>query len=115
MASTCSRHWPRTCSRSPQPRTPRWSSSESRLPQGRSWPTTCRPHPKATDHRSFSGTATTQAGALPPDILAAIVRTAIKAHHDPEVHRQTLAREEAERRAIRAALSRAEAGRPPSH
>lgn len=30
--------------------------------------------PKTTDRRSFSGTAATQAEALPPDILAAIVR-----------------------------------------
>jgi hypothetical protein len=45
--------------------------------------------PKATDRRSFSGTATTQAEALPPDILAAIVREAIEAHRDPEVHRGT--------------------------
>lgn len=34
--------------------------------------------PKVTDRRSFSGTATTQAEALPPDILAAIVREAIE-------------------------------------
>jgi hypothetical protein len=63
--------------------------------------------PKATDHqRSFTGTATTQAEALPPDILAAIVRACIEAHRDPEVHRQALAREEAERHAIRESLSR---------
>jgi hypothetical protein len=62
--------------------------------------------PKATDRRSFSGTATTQAEALPPDILAAIVREAIEAHRDPEVHRQALAREEAKRRAIRERLTR---------
>ncbi|MEV7011917.1 hypothetical protein [Streptosporangium sp. NPDC051022] len=62
--------------------------------------------PKASDRRSFSGTATTQAEALPPDVLAAIVREAIWAHRDPEIHRQTLAREEAERRAIRLAVGR---------
>ncbi|MCX4783870.1 MULTISPECIES: hypothetical protein [unclassified Streptomyces] len=56
--------------------------------------------PKATDRRSFSGTATTQAEALPPDILAAIVREAIEAHRNPEIHRQTLVREEVERRAL---------------
>ncbi|MFC9431507.1 hypothetical protein [Streptomyces sp. NPDC056987] len=65
--------------------------------------------PKATDRRSFSGTATTQAEALPPDILATIVREAIAAHRDSEVHRQALTREEAERRAIRERLGRADA------
>ncbi|MFK0143286.1 hypothetical protein [Streptomyces murinus] len=71
--------------------------------------------PKATDRRSFSGTATTQAEALPPDILAAIVREAIETHRDPEVHRQALVREEAERRTIRESLNSPHAGgRPPS-
>ncbi|MFD9038711.1 hypothetical protein [Streptomyces bottropensis] len=42
--------------------------------------------PKATDQRTFSGTATTQAEALPPDVRATIVREAIAAHRDPEVH-----------------------------
>ncbi len=70
--------------------------------------------PKATDRRSFSG-PTTQAEALPPDILAAIVREAIEAHRDPEVHRQALAREEAKRRALRERLSgRPEPGQPPA-
>ncbi|MEW2400315.1 hypothetical protein [Streptomyces sp. NPDC046862] len=67
--------------------------------------------PEATDRRSFSGTATTQAEALPPDILAAIVREAIAAHRDREVHRQTPAREEAERRAIRERLDRCRAAK----
>ncbi|MFJ1673160.1 hypothetical protein ACIOK4_43775 [Streptomyces bottropensis] len=62
--------------------------------------------PKATDRRSFPGTTTTQAEALPPDILATIVREAIETHRDPEAHRQALAREEAEREAIRERLSR---------
>ncbi|MEU5108163.1 hypothetical protein AB0H07_38900 [Streptomyces sp. NPDC021354] len=62
--------------------------------------------PKTTDRRSFSGTTTTQAEALPPDILASIVREAIEAHRDPVVHQHALAREEAERRAIRQRLSR---------
>ena len=71
--------------------------------------------PKATDRRSFSGTTTTQAEALPPDILASIVREAIEAHRDLAVHRQALAREEAERRAIRERLNgRPEPGRPPT-
>jgi hypothetical protein len=62
--------------------------------------------PKATDRRSFSGTTTTQAEALPPDVLAAIVREAIEAHRDPEAHQRALAREEAERRALRERLRR---------
>ncbi|MCO6010001.1 hypothetical protein NE236_34030 [Actinoallomurus purpureus] len=62
--------------------------------------------PKTTDRRSFSGAATTQAEALPPDILAAIVRQAIEAHRDPQIHRQALIREQAERRAIRERLNR---------
>ncbi|MEU2228254.1 DUF4277 domain-containing protein [Streptomyces sp. NPDC018347] len=71
--------------------------------------------PKATDRRSFSGTATTQAEALPPDMLAAIVHGAIEAHRDPEVHRQALLREETGRQAIRARLARqSEPGRPPA-
>ncbi|MFD3422052.1 hypothetical protein [Streptomyces decoyicus] len=61
--------------------------------------------PKATDRRSFTGTATTQAEALPPDILAGIVRAAIEAHRDPEVHRRVLTREDVERVAIRRRLS----------
>ncbi|MEV4190920.1 hypothetical protein [Streptomyces toxytricini] len=61
--------------------------------------------PKATDRRSFSGTSTTQAEALPPDVLAAIVRETIEAYRDPAVHRQALAREEAEREAIRRRLT----------
>lgn len=61
--------------------------------------------PKTTDRRSFSGTATTQAEALPPDILAAIVRQAIETYRDPQAYRQALAREQAERRAIRERLN----------
>ncbi|MFI5978886.1 hypothetical protein [Streptomyces sp. NPDC051452] len=60
--------------------------------------------PKATDRRWFSGTTTTQAEALPPDVLASIVREAIEAHRDPALHRQALAREGAECRAIRERL-----------
>ncbi|MER5737306.1 hypothetical protein ABT117_16715 [Streptomyces sp. NPDC002262] len=33
--------------------------------------------PKASDHRSFSGTSTTQAEALPPDVPAAVLKAAI--------------------------------------
>ncbi|MFJ5120897.1 hypothetical protein [Kitasatospora sp. NPDC088548] len=61
--------------------------------------------PKATDRRSFTGTATTQAEALPPDVLAGIVRTAIEAHRDPEIHQRALVREAAEREAIRHRLT----------
>ncbi|MEV4115964.1 hypothetical protein [Nonomuraea sp. NPDC049695] len=70
--------------------------------------------PKATDRRSFSGTTTTQAEALPPDILAALVRTAIEAHRDPVIHQQALAREETDRLSIHDRLSHLEdAGRRP--
>ncbi|MFK0047786.1 hypothetical protein ACIQU4_27620 [Streptomyces sp. NPDC090741] len=62
--------------------------------------------PKTTDRRSFTGTATTQAEALPPDILAAIVRGAVEAHRDPAAHREVLAREQVQRRAIRELLAR---------
>lgn len=65
--------------------------------------------PKTTDPRSFSGTATTGRGRA-PDILAAIVREAIEAHRDPEVHRQALAREQAECQAIRERLNRGTVG-----
>lgn len=40
------------------------------------------PLPSATDRHSFSGTTMPQAEALPPDILAAIARTAIEARRD---------------------------------
>ncbi|MEV5282926.1 hypothetical protein [Streptomyces sp. NPDC052811] len=60
--------------------------------------------PKASDRRSFTDTTTTQAEALLPDVLAAIVREAIAAHCDLGVQEQVLVREEAERRAIRARL-----------
>ncbi|MFF1707148.1 hypothetical protein [Streptomyces sp. NPDC058252] len=38
--------------------------------------------PSATDRRSFSGSTTTQAEALRPDVLAAIVREAIEARRN---------------------------------
>ncbi|WP_327309822.1 hypothetical protein OG730_41805 (plasmid) [Streptomyces sp. NBC_01298] len=60
--------------------------------------------PKPSDRRSFSGAATTQAEALPPDILADIVRAAIERHRDPAVHRAVLAREETERSEIQTQL-----------
>lgn len=52
---------------------------------------------KASDNRSFTGTSTTQAEALPPDILAAVVREAITSHHDPHILARLLEREERER------------------
>lgn len=59
--------------------------------------------PKASDHRSFTGN-TTQSEALPPDVLATVVREAIEAHRDPDVHQAVLTREEAERTALRQQL-----------
>lgn len=56
--------------------------------------------PKPTDRRSFSGSATTQAEALPPDLLGVIVREAIERHHDPQAHRRALARERRHRRQL---------------
>ncbi|MFE4873444.1 hypothetical protein [Streptomyces sp. NPDC056682] len=56
--------------------------------------------PSATDRRSFSGSTTTQAEALTPNVLAAIVRDAIEARRDMDVLRQTIQREPAERQAI---------------
>lgn len=53
--------------------------------------------PKATDRRAFTG-LTTQAEALPPDLLASILDTAIKSHIKLEAHEQALI-EEAEERA----------------
>jgi hypothetical protein len=54
----------------------------------------------ATDRRSFSGSTTTQAEALPPDTLATIVREAIEARRDMDLLRQAIEREPAERQAI---------------
>ncbi|MEU0941055.1 hypothetical protein [Embleya sp. NPDC005971] len=53
---------------------------------------------KPTDRRSFVGTSTTQAEALPPDTLAAIVRTAIEAHRDMDLLADVLEGERAQRR-----------------
>ncbi|MFF2013947.1 hypothetical protein ACFVWY_33465 [Streptomyces sp. NPDC058195] len=61
--------------------------------------------PKASDHRSFSGTSTTQAEALPPDVLAAIVKTAITSHRDMHVLAALLEREKDECRALAAFLN----------
>jgi len=56
--------------------------------------------PKTTDNRAFPGTSTTQAEALPPDVLAAVLRTAIEAHRDPDVLAAVLEREAQQRTAI---------------
>ncbi|MCX4791905.1 hypothetical protein OG369_39290 [Streptomyces sp. NBC_01221] len=58
-----------------------------------------------TDNRSFTGTSTTQAEALPPDVLAAVVRDAITSHHDPLTLAELLNREERERRGLLADLN----------
>ncbi|MDX3771750.1 MULTISPECIES: hypothetical protein [unclassified Streptomyces] len=56
--------------------------------------------PKASDHRSFTGTSTTQAEALPPDVLATVLKTAITAHRDIRTLAALLEREEEERRCL---------------
>lgn len=55
---------------------------------------------KTSDHRSFAGTSTTQAEALPPDVLAAVIRDAIEAHRDMELLATVLDREDGQRREI---------------
>lgn len=56
--------------------------------------------PKATDRRSFAGISTTQAEALPPDVLAGVLRSAIETHRDMDVLADLLDREEQQRREI---------------
>ena len=51
-------------------------------------------------HRSFSGTSTTQAEALPPDVLAAVLKAAITSRRDVRVLAALLEREEDERRRL---------------
>ncbi|MEV4442559.1 hypothetical protein AB0K09_26830 [Streptomyces sp. NPDC049577] len=67
---------------------------------------------KVTDHRSFPGHSTTQAEALPPDVLAGVLRSAIEAHRDPEVETALLLREAEERREI---LERLQGPDGPAH
>ncbi|ORT56839.1 hypothetical protein BKD26_27165 [Streptomyces sp. CB03238] len=55
---------------------------------------------KASDRRSFPGTSTTQAEALPPDALASLVRDAISRRRDTGILAEVLEREEAQRRAL---------------
>ncbi|MEU9198137.1 hypothetical protein [Streptomyces hundungensis] len=56
--------------------------------------------PSVTDRRSFSGSTTTQAESLTPDVLAAIVREAIESRRDMNVLHQAIEREPAERQAL---------------
>ncbi|WP_097935177.1 MULTISPECIES: hypothetical protein [unclassified Streptomyces] len=56
--------------------------------------------PKASDRRSFSGISTTQAEALPPDVLADVLKAAIVSHRDMHVLAALLEREEEERRRL---------------
>jgi hypothetical protein len=60
--------------------------------------------PKASDRRSFSGTSTTQAEAQPPDVLAAVLKTAITSHRDMRVLAALLEHEEEERRRLLVSL-----------
>ena len=60
---------------------------------------------KKDDKRSFSGigddpTATVQAEALPPDILAGLVRDALQAEWDDDAEADLLEREERDRAAL---------------
>ncbi|MFD4144203.1 hypothetical protein [Streptomyces sp. NPDC058572] len=56
--------------------------------------------PKVSDHRSFSGASTTQAEALPLDVLAGVLKAAITSHRDVSVLAALLEREEEERRRL---------------
>ncbi|MGY4920464.1 hypothetical protein ACWD9K_35745 [Streptomyces sp. 900116325] len=56
--------------------------------------------PKVSDRRSFSGTSTTQAEALSPDVLAAVLKAAITSHRDMRVLAALLEREDDERRRL---------------
>ena len=65
---------------------------------------------KITDRRSFSGvdgdpTATVQAEALPPDILADIVRSAVTADLDTAVYENVLASETEKRERLIKSIS----------
>ncbi|MEU6381902.1 hypothetical protein [Streptomyces sp. NPDC046909] len=60
--------------------------------------------PKPTDHRSFTPSATTQLEAIPPDVLARIVREAIEERRDMTVYQQVLEQEQEERARLLADL-----------
>jgi hypothetical protein len=70
--------------------------------------------PKATDRRSFSG-ETVQCEAIPPDVLANIIRDAINERLDREAYAAVLAREERTREKLSARLAAlpADLGRQP--
>ena len=53
--------------------------------------------PKKTDRRSFAGETTTQAEAIPPDVLSQIVRDAITSPQCPDVRADMLDIEAVER------------------
>jgi hypothetical protein len=55
---------------------------------------------KASYRRAFSGTSTVQAEALPPDVLAAIVRDAIRERVDREAYNEVLGAEERVKREL---------------
>jgi hypothetical protein len=61
--------------------------------------------PKLTDKRSFEGNETTQAEALPPDVLAQILQTAIRRRIDFNVLDRVLMREEEIKAELRAVLA----------
>lgn len=61
--------------------------------------------PKETDRRNFAG-ETVQAEALPPDVLASILRDAIDTHLDMDVYRQAVETESTEREVLVAWLNR---------
>jgi hypothetical protein len=69
-----------------------------------------RPHdlptapPKATDRRSFDG-ETTQAEALPPDVLASIVEDAILDRIDTNQYAEVIAAEHGHRAELRELLA----------
>ncbi|HEB96741.1 MAG TPA: hypothetical protein ENI96_09975 [Sedimenticola thiotaurini] len=62
--------------------------------------------PKKEDKRSFDGDATTQCEALPPTILADLVREAIESRIDAVAYKATLAEEERLRAAAVATMER---------
>ncbi|MFI9588246.1 hypothetical protein ACIHCQ_42175 [Streptomyces sp. NPDC052236] len=61
---------------------------------------------KATDRRSFTAAGTTQAEALPPDILAQLVQVAIEERRDTAVHEAVLQQEAVEREQLLSELER---------
>lgn len=65
--------------------------------------------PKPTDRRSFDGYQTWQCEALPPDVLAEIVRSAIVERIDPETLDDVLAREREMRQTLAERLNLASA------